>query len=152
VSILGVAGTVLTARRGKYGQDIFTLKTACLEGRPPKSASMYWRRLAMDSIPLDDPKKFETWMLEQWRIKDELLEVYMQTGRFPRSANLEITSPSGADVVSQTGRYIETRLETARTIDYLQLFIPMAVVVLAMSLFLGRESFTWIGGTAGSFS
>ena len=44
---------------------------------------MYWRRIAISSIPINDSKEFENWLLTQWRIKDDLLENYIQNGHFP---------------------------------------------------------------------
>lgn len=41
--------------RGQFAQDIFTLKAGYLEGRPPKSVSMHWRRFAIKDIPMKDP-------------------------------------------------------------------------------------------------
>ena len=44
---------------------------------------MYWRRIAISSIPFNDPEVFDTWLVKQWRIKDELLEGYVENGNFP---------------------------------------------------------------------
>ena len=44
---------------------------------------MHWRRLPLDDIPLSDPEMFNTWLLEQWQLKDKLIEHYALNGRFP---------------------------------------------------------------------
>ena len=69
--------------RGGYGQDIFTLRTSYFQGRPPKSVNMFWRRIPVSDIPVDDLKAFEAWLKGQWQIKEDLLEGFVQNGRFP---------------------------------------------------------------------
>lgn len=44
---------------------------------------MHWRRFAVADIPLDDQKEFEEWLRARWAEKDQLLDVYFETGRFP---------------------------------------------------------------------
>lgn len=44
---------------------------------------MHWRRFAISSIPISDPVEFELWIRQRWAEKDDLLEYYMQNGRFP---------------------------------------------------------------------
>jgi lysocardiolipin and lysophospholipid acyltransferase len=44
---------------------------------------MHWRRFAVKDIPIADPTEFELWLRERWVEKDNLLEYYMDNGRFP---------------------------------------------------------------------
>lgn len=44
---------------------------------------MHFRRFAIASIPISDPPEFEAWIRQRWLEKDDLLEYYMQNGRFP---------------------------------------------------------------------
>jgi hypothetical protein len=44
---------------------------------------MHWRRFAVKNIPIADPAEFELWLRERWFEKDNLLEYYMENGRFP---------------------------------------------------------------------
>ncbi|KAL2823991.1 hypothetical protein BDW59DRAFT_173120 [Aspergillus cavernicola] len=69
--------------RGRYADKFFTLRSTYLQGRPPTSVNMYWRRFAVADIPLDDQKEFDVWINARWTEKDELLEQYFETGRFP---------------------------------------------------------------------
>ncbi|KAL4805997.1 protein prenylyltransferase [Aspergillus unguis] len=69
--------------RGSYADKYFTLRSTYLQGRPPTSVNMYWRRFAVADIPLDDQQEFDAWLRARWTEKDELLEQYFQTGRFP---------------------------------------------------------------------
>jgi lysocardiolipin and lysophospholipid acyltransferase len=44
---------------------------------------MHWRRFAVGDIPIADPAEFELWLRERWLEKDDLMEYYMENGRFP---------------------------------------------------------------------
>lgn len=44
---------------------------------------MHFRRFAVASIPISDPNEFENWIRQRWLEKDDLLEYYIQNGRFP---------------------------------------------------------------------
>ncbi|KAI9823800.1 MAG: hypothetical protein M1826_007621 [Phylliscum demangeonii] len=118
---------------GEYGQDIFTLRTSFIEGMPPKSVNMYWRRFRVSSIPLDDAKDFERWLHDRWVEKDRLLERYMQTGCFPPIAEaddpLELAGVEQKSPVDRPGaRYIETAVQQASRWEFCQIFLgPMAV-------------------------
>jgi Acyltransferase/Acyltransferase C-terminus len=108
--------------RGQYAQDIFTLKASYLEGRPPKSVSMYWRRFKISSIPIDDPKAFDLWLRTHWAAKDKLLEGFVRTGRFP----------------AETGTgFIETELKAVRWYEFMQIFAPIGLVGLVLYAFYG---------------
>jgi len=69
--------------RDKYGQDYFTLRSSYFQGRPPKSVNLHFRRFKISTIPYNDSVEFEKWVRERWIEKDDLLEVYQQTGRLP---------------------------------------------------------------------
>ena len=108
--------------RGQYAQDIFTLKASYLEGRPPNSVSMYWRRFKISSIPIDDEKAFELWLRAHWTAKDKLLEGFMRTGRFP--------ADTGAG-------YIETQVKAVRWYEFMQIFAPIGLIGLVLYAFYG---------------
>ena len=44
---------------------------------------MHWRRFQVSKIPLEDQKDFEAWLIERWSEKDQLMDEYFETGRFP---------------------------------------------------------------------
>ena len=110
---------------GGYAQDSFTLRSTYLEGRPPKSVNMYWRRFALSEIPLDDTKAFEEWISQRWKEKDRLLEQYMQTGRFPADDDTEPETPrlKGAG-------YINTEVKLAKWYELGQIFVVLAALAL----------------------
>lgn len=112
--------------RGKYGEEIFGLASTYFQGRPPKSVNLYWRRFRLSEIPLDDPLQFEVWLREQWYKKDELMEQYLLTGRFPEMPGLE-------------KGFVETSVRTRKPWEILQVFSVLGIVGLmwnnAMKLF-----------------
>lgn len=44
---------------------------------------MHWRRFAVSEIPLEDQAVFDAWLRARWTEKDQLLDQYFETGRFP---------------------------------------------------------------------
>ncbi len=44
---------------------------------------MHWRRFQVSKIPLDDQTEFEVWLTARWAEKDQLMDQYFETGRFP---------------------------------------------------------------------
>ncbi|KAI5287571.1 hypothetical protein KEM54_005892, partial [Ascosphaera aggregata] len=69
--------------RGVYPDKFFTLRSTFLRGRPPASVNFYWRRFAVDDLPLDDQEEFGRWLLQRWSEKNDLLERFYNEGRFP---------------------------------------------------------------------
>ena len=115
-----------------YGQDIFTLKSTYFQGHPPKSVNMHWRRFATKDLPIDNSEQFSEWVLKRWREKDELLEHYHSTGRFPADEG-EGTVMSGDGVKHVRGAgYIETEIRTNVLAEFAQIFVPLALVALAI--------------------
>ncbi|KAF4979728.1 hypothetical protein FZEAL_4123 [Fusarium zealandicum] len=103
--------------RGGYGEQYFGLNSTYFQGRAPKSVNFHWRRFRIADIPLDDQKKFDLWLREQWYQKDALMEEYMTTGRFPPM------------VGSKTG-YIETQVKTRYPWEILQVFTVVGTAAL----------------------
>ncbi|KAF2005510.1 acyltransferase-domain-containing protein [Amniculicola lignicola CBS 123094] len=118
--------------RGQYGQDLFTLRSTYFQGRPPKSVNMYWRRFAIKDIPMADEKIFGDWLLERWREKDNLLEYYVENGRFPADSG---TTPyvNGAKYAKGAG-YIETEVRPKNPLEVLTILIPPAAVALVLNV------------------
>jgi len=129
----------LAISRGAYGQDLFTLRSTLFQGRPPKSVNMYWRRFAVSTLPIDDPKKFEAWLMKQWQIKDNLLEQYVQNGRFPADEGhhsekeLAINGNTGTKVPKGAG-FIETEVKLAQWYEIGQIFVVLAALGLVFNI------------------
>lgn len=115
-----------------------------LQGRPPPSVNMYWRRLAIADMPLDDPEKFELWLRERWHEKDVFLEHFVTHGRFPNSkaATNGVTNGVGKDDV------IETEVKLAHWWEVGNIFIMLATFALIANIlarvwdaaFYGKQS------------
>lgn len=120
-----------------YPDRYFTLRSTYLQGRPPKSVNMYWRRWAVADIPLNDSKAFETWLLERWREKDALLDHFFETGRFPTSLESSIkTDNILAEQKEEASQgYAETQIKLTRLIEIGQIFGVLIALGLMYRLF-----------------
>lgn len=118
--------------RGQYAQDIFTVKSAYLEGQPPRSVNMYWRRFALSSIPIDDPVAFEVWLRARWMEKDGLIEAYYRHGRFPADRGAHKTRDG--KIVRGAG-HIETEIKSNYWYEFLQIFAPVGLLALVLYMF-----------------
>ena len=94
---------------------------------------MYWRRFAMSSIPLDDSNKFDEWMRERWREKDDLLEQYVSTGRFP-AHEIPASEKNRFTVDNSTGGFIETEVRTKHWWEIFQIFAILATCGLLANI------------------
>lgn len=87
----------------------------------------------MKDIPTQDPEAFDKWLLERWREKDDLIEQFLDTGRFPpsdaddKSANGPVNAPSGSG-------YIETPIRAKSPLEYLQIYAPLGIFFLLIRL------------------
>ncbi|KAF2458324.1 acyltransferase-domain-containing protein [Lineolata rhizophorae] len=133
---------------GQFGQDIFTLRSSLLEGKPPKSVNMHWRRFKIADIPVDNSKAFEVWLRNRWREKDYLLEYFQRTKRFPSEEFWKTTTTTGANGgarVAQTGidkrkavkpaPYVETEVKSGSWEEFLSLFAPITAFIAVLFLF-----------------
>ncbi|KAH8929323.1 acyltransferase-domain-containing protein [Atractiella rhizophila] len=73
--------------KGAYGQDYYTLQSIFGAGIPPPRIHMHLRLLSPPAIPESSEKaeteksqkQFEDWLVQTWREKDEMLEVFYNT-------------------------------------------------------------------------
>lgn len=84
---------------------------------------MHWRRFAVKDIPFDDQDKFDTWLLDRWREKDELLEQFYDTGRFPTDAAGE-----------GKGELIETEVKVQHRYEIGQIFVVLAALAMVSNV------------------
>ncbi|PFH61085.1 hypothetical protein XA68_18293 [Ophiocordyceps unilateralis] len=103
--------------RGKYGEQLFGLASTYFQGRSPKSVNLYWRRYRLADLPLHDAAEFDEWLRDEWYKKDELMEAYLRTGRFPALTDGPV-------------KYVEAPVRTRRPFEILQIFTPPATVLL----------------------
>lgn len=91
---------------------------------------MYWRRFAVSEIPLDDAKAFETWLSKRWDEKDQLLEQFQQSGRFPADTG----GNTGSSKLKGAG-YIDTEVKLAKWYEIGQIFVVLATLALIADVF-----------------
>lgn len=135
--------------RGQYAQDIYTLRASYLEGNPPKSVNMYWRRFKVADIPLDNSLAFESWLLARWREKDALIEYFYTHGRFPADKGVSL-GPQGQFL--RGAGHLESEVRANKWKDFLQVFAPMGMLALVLFMFYGalpKEMIGAIGDQAG---
>ena len=84
---------------------------------------MHWRRFAVKDIPVQDHEAFGEWVTERWREKDELLETFYNTGRFP-----------GDDTTNKQGEYIETDVRLQSRLEIGQIFIVLAAFAMVANV------------------
>ncbi|KAH8652073.1 acyltransferase [Xylariales sp. PMI_506] len=98
--------------RGGYGEEYFTLSSTFFQGRPPKSVNFYWRRFALADMPLDNQEEFELWLRKRWDEKDQLMEQYVTTGRFPANT-------------SGIKGHIETEVRTKHWWEFVRIYVML---------------------------
>ena len=121
-------------KTGQYASEIFTIQAAYFRGKPPKSVNMYWRRFDVWSIPVDNDRAFDNWLRARWIEKDQLLDHYQKTGRFPADTGVDIL-PDGHK--RRGAGYIETEVKPNKWYEYLQVFAPVGLLALVLYMFYG---------------
>jgi hypothetical protein len=93
---------------------------------------MYWRRLAIADMPLDDHEKFDVWLRERWCEKDALYEYFLTHGQFPAftAATNGLTNGDGKG----KEEFIETEVKLADIWEVGNIFIVLAAAGMAANL------------------
>lgn len=121
-----------------YAQDYFTLRSTFLQGRPPKSVSLHWRRFAVSNIPMDSHESFEKWLEDRWREKDKLLEQFYATGKFPVVAQAK----SEKDTID--AGFVETAVQLRNPLEVVQPWAVVATFALIINIaFKFWRQFGW---------
>lgn len=107
----------------QYGQDVFTLRSVYFQGRPPKSVNLHFRRFRVADIPVDDQQAMNSWLLARWREKDELVEAFMRTGRFPSDKGA-VSIEGGPEDEFKTP-FINTEVRPRGVFEFLQMYAPV---------------------------
>jgi Acyltransferase C-terminus len=104
---------------------------------------MHWRRFAVSSIPVSDPKAFDAWLHERWVEKDALLEYWQHHGHFPTGVDEDPPAYStvapeanGAPVNASSktskagfhGQIICERAGPNHPLEFLQIFVSLFAV------------------------
>ena len=124
--------------KGSYPDKYFTLRSTYLQGRPPTSVNMHWRRFLVSEIPLDDQKEFDSWLRARWAEKDELLDQFFETGRFPSELAGTIEASHGSDEqkLAASAGYIESYVKLHHWVELGQIFMVL-VSLACLCRFIG---------------
>jgi hypothetical protein len=87
---------------------------------------MYWRRFAIADMPLHDHDAFDLWLRERWQEKDDFIEEFLNTGRFPATKAATKGTTNGT---TKEG-HIETEVKLAHWWEIGNIFIILATVGL----------------------
>ena len=108
----------------------------------------------MSSIPINDAQKFELWLRNQWQEKEELLECFAQSGRFPADDGHDsegepaINGNPGAQVLKGAG-YIETEVKLTHWYEAGQIFVVLAAFALVSNVLAKLWNIVLYGYLAG---
>jgi 1-acyl-sn-glycerol-3-phosphate acyltransferase len=121
--------------RGHLPEKYFTLRSTFLQGRPPKSVHMYWRRFAVADIPLKDDREFELWLRKRWEEKDELMEHFFENGYFPSGASGDESNVDGnGELTKSSTGYVRGQMRLGSWIEVGQIFVGIGCVLLLFNI------------------
>lgn len=88
---------------------------------------MHWRRFAVSDIPLDDQKEFEEWLRARWAEKDQLLDYFFETGRFPSelAGTIEAKNATEEQQVALSAGYVESYVRLHHWTELGQIFVVL---------------------------
>ena len=136
--MLSIQLTTMTIpnRKGSLPDKYFTLRSTYLQGRPPTSVNMHWRRFAVSEIPLDDQQEFDSWLRELWTKKDQLLEQYYEAGRFPSelAGSIEVGHGSEEQRTAAAAGYVETHVRLGHWAEVGRIFMVLVSAVFLCKL------------------
>ncbi|OQE31870.1 hypothetical protein PENSTE_c001G02904 [Penicillium steckii] len=126
---------------GSYPDKYFTLRSTFLQGRPPTSVNVHWRRFAVSNIPLDDQKEFDAWLRARWAEKDELMSHYFETGRFPSelAGTIEAKNPSKEQKVALEAGFVESNVRLHHWVELGLIFMVLFAAAALSWVAFGRK-------------
>jgi len=134
---------------GYFAHDLYNMTSVFYLGRPPKSVNIHWRRFKIADIPVEDVDGMQKWILDRWMEKDELLDVFSKTKKFPYDPSAfavdEVDNQS-----SDKGRgFIESKIRMRSTMELAQVYIPILTVVLIINILYKLYNFVMTGRFGG---
>ncbi|PYH94949.1 acyltransferase [Aspergillus ellipticus CBS 707.79] len=118
--------------KGSLPDKYFTLRSTYLQGRPPTSVNMHWRRFAVSEIPLEDQDEFDSWLRGRWTEKDQLLDEYYEAGRFPSelAGSIDVGLGSEERRAAAAAGYAETHVRLGHWVEIGRIFMVLIGVVV----------------------
>lgn len=119
--------------KGQYGQDVYTLRSSFVEGRPPKSVNMFWRRFRISEIPFENDDAFGRWLLNRWREKDYMLEYFYKYGSFPAAGPANAMAAVRGQAEHKHAKAITASLKGGGWDEFLSIFGPITTAAGTLS-------------------
>lgn len=97
----------------------------------------------MSEIPLHDQKEFDAWLRARWSEKDDLLDKFYETGRFPSdlAGTIDTDDLSANRKAAAAAGYAETHVRVSHWAELFRIF-----AVLIGIAFLCRLPALWRSG------
>lgn len=116
---------------GEIPQELYPLPGLYLNQAQPKDINMHLRRFAIKEIPETEPE-FVEWVRKRWQEKDDLMEEFYTTGKFP--SQLTVEDIGGEEEKKEGskmkgGESVRIPLKSRAMLDYLS---PSALNVIAL--------------------
>ncbi|EFR00855.1 hypothetical protein MGYG_09034 [Nannizzia gypsea CBS 118893] len=126
--------------KGSFPDSYFTIRSTYLKCRPPRVVNFYWRRFAFEDIPLENQEEFEAWLFERWAEKDQLLDTFIETGKFPpfEDADLVEMDPNNPDIQTTSGKnhgYVEGEVRLNYWAEICRVFAVPALIAFLIHVY-----------------
>ena len=121
---------------GKFGAELYGLRTVYIQGNPPESVHMHWRRFATRDIPIESKEALQVWLEARWQEKDDLLDAFYREGRFPGDpAAIASASASAAPAgTEKNAPAIMTEVRPRMALEWVQMFMPVAAAAVVVRI------------------
>lgn len=100
---------------------------------------MHWRRFAIADIPLEDQQEFDQWLRARWAEKDELMNQYFETGRFPSAlaGTIETKTATETQKSAAAAGYVESYVRLHHWTEIIRVFgVLIGLAILCRWMFL----------------
>lgn len=125
---------------GEIPQELYPLPGVYVNKAQPKEINVHLRRFAIKDIPETEPE-FVEWVRARWKEKDDLMEEFYTTGKFPSQLTLEGVGDTGD---KKGGQSIRIPLKSRSMLDYLSYsgigLIALPIVALAIRFALQHSA------------
>ncbi|KAI8606334.1 acyltransferase-domain-containing protein [Dissophora ornata] len=118
---------------GEIPQELYPLPGLYINKAQPKEVNMHLRRFAIKDIPETEPEFIE-WVRVRWQEKDDLMDEFYTTGKFPSkltTEDIDGTVEEPIDGKKKEGKSIRIPLKSRKMLDYLS---PSAINVIALPI------------------
>lgn len=82
----------------------------------------------MSSIPMSSPSEFESWIYQRWLEKEDLIESYVQNGRFPADDGVEMNEDGVGE--RRGAGFIETTVRLDHWTSLISIFAVLGITAL----------------------